>query len=104
MPWFLVAAVAFLCICRFTFFLTCVTLSIVGLALFGRIIRQTRSMVIGFLSVTLVLDIISTNNVYNLSHFSGSGHYYHSARGVFTGYILMDIALFGLIYLLGLEF
>ena len=90
--------------CRFTFFLTFVTLCVVGLALLGRIIRQTRSMVVGFMAVNLVLAIISTNNVYNLSHFSGGGKYYHSARAVFTGYIFIDIAFFGLIYLLGLEF
>lgn len=93
-----------ICKCRFTLILTFVVLGVVGLALIGRVIRQTRSMVVGYMSVTLVLCIISTNNVYNLSHFSGHGKHYHSARAMFTGYILIDIALFGLIYLLGLEF
>lgn len=88
----------------FTFFLTFVVLCVVSLALIGRVLRQTRSMVVGYMAVNLVLAIISTNNVYNLSHFSGHGRHYHSARAVFTGYIFVDIALFGLIYLLGLEF
>ena len=93
-----------ICNCRFTLILTFVVLCVVGLAMIGRIIRQTRSMVVGYMSVLLVLCIISTNNVYNLSHFAGGGKFYHSARAMFTGYILIDIALFGLIYLLGLEF
>ncbi|KAL3143629.1 hypothetical protein ABBQ38_002425 [Trebouxia sp. C0009 RCD-2024] len=88
----------------FTFFLTFVVLCVVGLAMIGRVIRQTRSMVVGYMAVNLVLAIISTNNVYNLSHFAGHGRHYHSARAVFTGYLFVDIALFGLIYLLGLEF
>lgn len=79
-------------------------LSVVSLALIGRITRQTRSMTTGYMSVLLALLIISTNRVYDLSHFSGHGKYYHSARALFTGYIFLDVALFGLIYLLGLEF
>jgi len=88
----------------FTFLLTFGVLSVVGLALIGRVLRQTRSMVVGYMAVNLVLAIISTNNIYNLSHFAGHGRHYHSARAVFTGYIFVDVALFGLIYLLGLEF
>ncbi len=91
-------------LCRFVFFLTLVTLSIVNLALIGRITRQTRSMMVGYMAVNLALAIYSTNRIYDLSHFSGHGKYYHSARAVFTGFIFLDIGFFGLIYLLGLEF
>ncbi len=86
------------------FFLTLVTLSVVGLALIGRITRQTRSMMVGYMAVNLALAIFSTNRIYDLSHFSGNGKYYHSARAVFTGFLFIDIGYFGLIYLLGLEF
>ncbi|DBA75344.1 TPA: hypothetical protein ACH3X1_010613 [Trebouxia sp. C0004] len=88
----------------FVFFLTLVTLSIVNLALIGRITRQTRSMMVGYMAVNLALAIYSTNRIYDLSHFSGHGKYYHSARATFTGFIFLDIGFFGLIYLLGLEF
>lgn len=88
----------------FTFFLTLVVLSVVCLALIGRVTRQTRSMTVGYMAVLLALTIFSTNRIYDLSHFSGGGKYFHSARATFTGYLFIDIALFGLIYLLGLEF
>lgn len=91
-------------LCRFVLILSFVTLAVVGLALIGRILRQTRSMLVGFQAVNLVLAIIVTDRVYNLSHFSGHDKYYHSTRALFTGFIFIDIALFGLIYLLGLEF
>lgn len=79
-------------------------LGVVCLALIGRVNRQTRSMLTGYMSVTLALLLIVTNRVYDLSHFSGHNKYYHSARALFTGFIFLDIGFFGLIYLLGLEF
>jgi len=88
----------------FIFWLTFVVLGVVCLALIGRVNRQTRSMLTGYMSVTLALLLIVTNRVYDLSHFSGHNKYYHSARALFTGFIFLDIAFFGLIYLLGLEF
>ena len=38
-----------ICNCRFTLILTFVVLCVVGLAMIGRIIRQTRSMVVGYM-------------------------------------------------------
>lgn len=90
--------------CRFIIWLTFVVLGVVCLALIGRVNRQTRSMLTGYMSVNLALLIIVTNRVYDLSHFSGHGRYYHSARATFCGFIFLDIGFFGLIYLLGLEF
>ena len=91
-------------LCRFVLILSLVTGGIVGLALIGRILRQTRSMLVGYMAVNLVLSIICTDRVYNLSHFAGHGKYFHSARSLFTGFLFVDIGFFGLIYLLGLEF
>lgn len=89
--------------CRFLFFLIPIILGVVSLALIGRIVRQTRSMLTGLMTVLLILTIYSTNRVYDLAHFS-SGTFHKVSAGTFGVFCGIDISLFGLIYLLGLEF
>lgn len=89
--------------CRFIFFLTPIIIGTVSLALIGRITRQTRSMTTGWMTVLLILAIYCTNRIYDLSHFS-TPFYHKAVRATLGSFIMLDIGLFGLIYLLGLEF
>ena len=57
----------------------------------------------GFLAATVVLQILSTDRFYNLSHFHISKAYWSSSRGTMAGYIISATADFSLMYLLGIH-
>jgi hypothetical protein len=63
---------------------------------------QTRISVAGFLSVAIVLDIISADRFLNLTNVIG-GTYYHAGRSAFAGFIIAAAADFGLLYHVGLS-
>lgn len=63
---------------------------------------QVRPALVGFLAATVVLQIISADRFYNISHFHISKAYFSSSRGAMSGYIIAAASDFSLIYLIGI--
>ena len=63
---------------------------------------QARISVCGYLAIAAVLDIISADRFYNLSHFHVTKAYYSSSRGAFAGFIIAATSDFALLYMGGL--
>ncbi|KAK9818290.1 hypothetical protein WJX72_010161 [[Myrmecia] bisecta] len=86
----------------FTWSFQLVVLAIVSVALLSIVIRQSRAMLMGYLAVASVLQILSADRFYNVSHFF-KGKYYSRTRCTFAGYVIAATADLALIYMLGLE-
>ena len=56
----------------------------------------------GFLASTVILQIISADRFYNLSHFHITKAYFSSSRGTMAGFIISATSDFSLIYFLGI--
>ena len=63
---------------------------------------QVRLALVGYLAATVVLQIISADRFYNLSHFHISKAYFSSSRGSAAGFIISATSDFALLYLLGI--
>jgi len=85
----------------FILFLQLVVLGIVSIGAASSLLRQVRISLIGFLAVSTMLTIVSTDRLYNMSGQMPSGH--TAARVAFAGFLLMAMGNFGCMYLLGLD-
>ena len=63
---------------------------------------QTRIALEAYLAATVVLQIISADRMYNLSHFHISRAYFSASRGAAAGFIIAATSDFALMYLLGI--
>ena len=64
---------------------------------------QVRGALVGYLAATVVLQVLSTDRFYNLSHWHISRGYWSSSRGTMAGYLISATADFSLMYLLGIQ-
>lgn len=60
---------------------------------------QTRIALAGFIAVAIVLDHISADRFYNLSHFHLTKAYFSASRGAFAGYVIAAASDFALLYM-----
>jgi hypothetical protein len=80
-----------------------IVLCLVTFAVCSNVMRQSRAMLVGYLAVAAVLAIIDADRFYNVSHFV-AGSNFSAARGTFAGFCITAVGIFGLMYLLGLEY
>ncbi len=58
--------------------------------------------VCGYLAIATVLDIISADRFYNLSHFHITKAYFSSSRGAFAGFVIAATSDYAMLYMAGL--
>ncbi|BDA49382.1 hypothetical protein COCOBI_13-4940 [Coccomyxa sp. Obi] len=75
---------------------------LVVLATLSRVLAQARVAVCGYIAIATVLDIISADRFYNLSHFHITRAYFSSSRGAFAGFVIAATADYAMLYMAGL--
>ncbi|KAK9918602.1 hypothetical protein WJX75_005254 [Coccomyxa subellipsoidea] len=75
---------------------------LVVIATLSKVLPQARVAVCGYLAIATVLDIISADRFYNLSHFHITKAYWSSSRGAMSGFIIAATADYAMLYMAGL--
>ena len=65
-------------------------------------LSQARVAVCGYIAIAVVLDTISADRFYNLSHFHITPAYWSSSRGAFSGFVIAATADYAMLYMAGL--